>query len=166
MEQSKRQGEDFLKAADIGYLLSRCMSIFNLGALNVEEARSVLYEASVTQLLIWLNDLLQRADDDGKRIKFTDDIAPAIGDVTDLISKLRNAACHIRSKNSDVALNTVRFCVVHGKRPKSMVIRDVVLGCDYEDDSAVFFGQYRLYMRRHALRAVEELAKAYGITLG
>lgn len=61
-----------------------------------------------TQLMICLNDMLAKAHYEGLRLN-----EPAGNgmDITDLISKIRNAACHIPSLNTRIGMSTVVFAM-------------------------------------------------------
>ena len=139
--------------------IRECGELFSTGIFSSDGARTPLFKSAVIHLLIVLNDLLQKADDGGHRISFADDISPAddIKDVTTLVNKCRNAACHIPSKEKVFEGNTFDFNVFVGKAPNAMVVNGVTFGCDYEDDIAVQFGSRRLYLRRHAIRAFQEV---------
>src|SRR5260221_4767272 len=67
---------------------------------NIEEPWHPLYQSAFIELMISLNDLLQKCKHKKVPVVFTDavDISPKIGNVTDLVSKIRNAVCHIESK--------------------------------------------------------------------
>lgn len=143
--------------------LRKCASIFDSGIFSPENFGHALFEPAVITLLINLNDLLQKAKDDDARVSFSDDVTVAdkLSDVTDLVSKCRNAACHIGSPLHFIETNKFTFNVIGGKSPNAMRIGDVYYGCDYEDDIAIYYGAFRLYLRRHALRAFNEIRAIY-----
>ncbi|AVF41535.1 hypothetical protein AL486_18910 [Pandoraea apista] len=138
--------------------IRECEGLFETGIFGPEGAQTPLFKSAVIHLLIVMNDLVQKAAAAGKRITFTDDIAPAddINDVTTLINKCRNAACHIPSKEKAFEGNTFDFNVFVGRVPSAIVINGTTFGCDYDDDIAVQFGSRRLYLRRHVIRAFHE----------
>ena len=144
----------------------QCLRIFQSGVFSRSGVRSPLFQSAVVQTLICLNDLLQKAKDEGHRISFTDHITlePGVSDVTDLINKCRNAACHIGSKHSNFEYGRFRFNVIVG-RGTGVQIGDVFHAqCEFDDDIAVYYGTFRLYLARHALRAFEEVSAALGVT--
>ena len=117
---------------DAGQAIRTCRSLMqSLGQYDLSET---VYEACVVMLLVNLHDLLQAARATGRPLVFADYIDPRedASNITELVAKCRNAACHVWTRPA--------------------------LGCDYHDDVAIYYGRYRLYLRRHVLRAVEELA--------
>ncbi|WP_454825348.1 hypothetical protein [Paraburkholderia xenovorans] len=163
-EQTKQR--EWLRAMQIGEAVSNCKKLFACGVFSDGGAGSPMFEPAVVFLLINLNDLLQKADDSGHRVTFNDYIGASAGinDVTTLVNKCRNAACHIGSSESNIDTNVFKFTVVVGEVPNAMRIGEHIYGCDFADDIAIFYGKNRLYLRRHAQRAldevVENLAKA------
>ncbi|VVD75150.1 hypothetical protein PAQ31011_00828 [Pandoraea aquatica] len=143
--------------------IRECAELISSKALNPENVGTPLFRPAVTYVLILLNDILQAADDAGMRVSFTDDIKPtdAADDVTTLINKCRNAACHIRSKEKSFGPVTFSFCVVVGRYPQAMEVDGVSVGCDYDDDIGVHFGSRRVYIRRHMIRAIKEAAEKF-----
>lgn len=112
-------------------------------------------------IIIKLNDLLQKLSQLGERINFSDDIAS--GDVTDLTNKIRNAVDHPTSGehilDKQAQIKTT-FCVAVGKS-NMMSINGKKIGSDYEDDIAIFFGEHRMYLKRHLIRALNEAMQKY-----
>lgn len=86
-------------------------------------------------ICVCLNDLLQKADDAGLRVDFTDEIRTGIGvrDVTDLINKARNAMSHISSKEHYVGNHKISFN----------------FGTWTDGDSYFAFGKYHVLEQRH-----------------
>jgi hypothetical protein len=122
-------------------------------------ARNPLQQAAFIDLMICMRDLMSKAEKYTKRIDFKDDVLTNdyVKDVTDAITAVRDACCHIDSfkKNFDSNGNRGEYMVAYGKC-NLMKIDDFELRGDYEDDIAVFYGRNRLYMRRHILRALEQ----------
>jgi hypothetical protein len=126
----------------------------------LDRPRDHLFQAGLTCFLIHLNDLMQKAKKDGKRIAVVEDIGFTSGspkDLTTLINDVRNAACHVGSPLNEFGAGRLRMVVVSGYAPAAMVIGDDRFGCEYADDCAVHFGPLRLYMRRHLWRAWREV---------
>lgn len=153
----------WMRASDIQSSISRCADIFNSGILNSGNSAGVLFESSITLLLIHLNDLLQKANIDKKRIDFTDDVdlTDSVSDVTDVIRVARNAACHVTSGEHKLDSGKFTFCVASGFGPRAYVINGVEMGCGYADDIAIYYGATRVYVGRHLLRSFEMVAKLY-----
>lgn len=155
---------DLLRASDIQSSIKKCYKMLTCGVFRTENVSSGMFEAAVVLLLINLSDLLGKAHKDGRRVDFTDhvEVTEKIKDVTDLIRECRNAACHTGSgehKFDDVGKFT--FVLVLGEDPRAMNIHGNVLGCDFKDDAAIFYGSKRVYLRRHLHNALVEVTKIY-----
>lgn len=151
---------------DAGQAIRTCRSLMqSLGQYDLSET---VYEACVLMLLVNLHDLLQTARASGRPLVFGDYIDPKedASNITELVAKCRNAACHVWTKpaagQSPGQSAGYRFYRVAGYCPRATQLDDKVLGCDYHDDVAIYYGRYRLYLKRHALRAIEELAVLFG----
>ncbi|MDU8501039.1 hypothetical protein RYB01_17880 [Pseudomonas syringae] len=153
----------WMRAADIQASISRCREIFNSGVFNDGNKAGVLFESAVTHLLIHLNDLLQKANIDKRRISFVEDVevTDSVTDVTDLVRACRNAACHVTSGEHKIDAGKFTFCVAAGVGPKHFVINGKEMGCEYSDDIAIYYGVNRLYIRRHLLRSFEAVLVMY-----
>jgi hypothetical protein len=145
--------EDF----DTAMAIETCQEM--LEALQRQDVPWKQAAAFATYFLIHLNDLAQRARVLGKPLTFADDVdlVSGIENVTDLISKMRNAICHIRSPSRNINEGTFVFNRVIGYMPNAIMCDGISLGCNYADDVAVYYGQYRFYVRRHGQRAIDEL---------
>lgn len=155
--------ENFFRDSEIETSIQRCIDIFNSEIFANENFRSPLIEPCVIMLLIKMNDVLQKLREDGKRIDFTEDVQfiNGIKDVTDLINKARNAACHISSGANYVAPQKRVFASVWGRCPQALNIDGALYGSDYEDDIAFFHGPLRVYLKRHLHRALLEVIDIY-----
>jgi hypothetical protein len=113
-------------------------------------------------LIINLNDALQALSSHNLRVDFTEDvdsgqIGRAHADVTDLIANIRNLLCHPRSeKHMKEDFGTIDLIYVAGKSEGAHSINGVTFGCPYGDDTAIFFGNFRIYYSRHISRALKE----------
>lgn len=163
MAEDTKNFAAWMRAADIQSSVSRCADLLNCGVFNSNGTAGVLFESAVTLLLVHLNDLLQKAKLDGKRVDFADDmeITETIADVTDLIRACRNAACHVTSGEHKIDAGKFTFCVTSGYGPRAFVINGQEMGCDYADDIAIYYGKNRVYLRRHLLRSFELVAQIY-----
>lgn len=112
-------------------------------------------EAAFALLMVSMKDALQILAKSNLRVSFTDDIP--VGDITDLISNMRNAICHVGSplRHMDEYNNTLSFGVAIGAA-------GLISGPDYElsnpyaDDVAFFYGKHRVFLKRHCHRACKE----------
>lgn len=149
----------FLRDVEIISSVRSIDQLFRSGILQADN-RDVMM-AGVTQVLILLNDLMQKADDEGLRITFNDDIDPAWGDdITAFVRTMRNAVCHIPSGLRDFQGSRLSFNVIRGLMPQAFVFNDVAIGCDYADDIAVNYGGMRIYVHRHLVRAAQAVSDA------
>ena len=115
-----------------------------------------------TKIMIDLRDLVYKSEKHSKRISFSDDIITdsSIKDITDLITYVRNALCHITSPNHKLNSNCVfSYNIFKGKIPNGVCIENIKLNSDYEDDICVFFGSHKIYYHRHIIRAFNECKK-------
>lgn len=153
----------WMRTSDIQSSITRCGNIFNSGIFNAGNSSGVLFEASITLLLVHLNDLLQKANVDKQRIDFSDDVdvTDSVSDVTDVVRAARNAACHVTSGEHKLDSGKFTFCVASGYGPRAYVINGVEMGCNFEDDIAIYYGSTRVYVRRHLLRSFEMVSSLY-----
>jgi hypothetical protein len=102
---------------------------------------------------------LHKAERFSNRITFADDVLTNeyVRDVTDAVTAVRDACCHIDSfkRRFDDHDNRGSYLVAYG-RCNVLKINDLELKSDYADDIAVFFGKNRLYFKRHIVRAFDE----------
>jgi hypothetical protein len=163
MAEETRNFAAWMRAADIQSSVSRCADLFNSGIFSSGSSAGVLFEASVTLLLVHLNDLLQKAKLDGNRIDFTDDMetSESIADITDLVRACRNAACHVTSGEHKIDSGKFTFCVTSGYGPSAFLIEGQEMGCDHADDIAIYYGKNRVYVKRHLFRSFELVAQMY-----
>lgn len=145
-------------------LTKNCREVSTLLQSNILGLRDIPHEVFfgvLTFALIRVSDLLQAARDDGREITVNEPIeGTGVNSVTDLVTKCRNAACHVRSKSHHVDDNMVSWSVARGKCVLLETPRRR-LACDYSDDIAVFFGEYKIYLRRHLIESFDKAAALY-----
>lgn len=142
--------------------IQRCINLFNS---NVLIERQNFTQSAFIEILIRLNHALQKLSQKGNRIVWADDILTGenITDITDLVNNLRNAACHIESKENNIANTNIKFVfnVFYGGCPNAVSIaKGVSPGNEYDDDVAFYYGDKRIYLIRHIKRLLEELPEA------
>jgi hypothetical protein len=139
--------------------IRRIEELFGSGIFNSNNVRHPLQRSAFIDLMICMRDLMHKTEKYAKRIAFTDDILTSnyVADVTDAITAVRDACCHIDSfkKLFDDRGNRGTYMVAYGKCNLAK-IDDLELRSEYEDDCAVFYGKNRLYLKRHLLRALSE----------
>lgn len=165
MTKRKLTDWSWFQKGEIAQALTACRNLGKAGILSGIYPDEI-ERASLTFLLINLNDLLQKLDWMGHRLETKDDIHPSCKavDVTALINNARNAACHLNSGNHLLDKNKVAYCVVRGRFPNAIWMNGVALGCEYPDDTAIFFGANRVYLKRHIARSLETAAAFYHLT--
>lgn len=134
-----------------------CKSISKHWKVHARLFPDPLFEASVTLFLIRLHHLLMRANRSERRLCFTDDIPIGFeGDITDLLISARNAACHSETGQHTRRDGTrFQFNTIDGQG--RIDVGEVVAENIYADDIAIFFGDLRIYVWRHLLRALLEI---------
>lgn len=135
--------------------LNRCKQIYGSGILHTD---SIFTQSAFIEIMILLSDILQYLKKNNLCINFKDDISgDNVINITDLVTKIRNAACHIRtSDESNFSNNRFAFCKFVG--PAKIKIGEIIYGSDYNDDIAFFYGDKKLYLNRHIKRLLEEVS--------
>ncbi|MDD3940355.1 MAG: hypothetical protein PHQ01_02145 [Candidatus Pacebacteria bacterium] len=138
--------------------------IIDTGIFDSKNIGHPLMESAFIDLIIKLRDLLYKSEKLGKRINFKEDVIilkddsgkEVVKDITDAVKYVRDAACHINSLNHTLNKNIVfTFNITHGK-VNLMSMPGMTLTSDYEDDICFFYGEQKLYLNRHIVRAYEE----------
>ena len=92
-------------------------------------------------------------------IEFSDDVnvTERVKNVSDAIKFVRDAICHVTSENRTHEELSARFSynIAYGKA-NLVKTSGVEIKSDYADDVCFFFGNQKLYLRRHIMRAYEE----------
>jgi hypothetical protein len=119
-------------------------------------------EAGALMLLVNLNDLLQFARTAGQPLTFADHIEAdaAVANISELVAKCRNTACHVWGRSSS-GYDAFRFYRVSGYCPRATVFDGKTFGCEFHDDTALYYGKTRIYLKRHIARAVELLGGVF-----
>jgi hypothetical protein len=158
MEQS-----DFFIKTDISSNIRLSENLLKTGVFSASILRP-FQEPVFISIILKLDDTLQKFDSLEKRINFSDDINIAGLDVTDLVNKIRNAICHTNSQENLLDKKTqIKFVfnIVVGKGSAISIDGKALANSEYEDDIAFFYGEYRIYLRRHIFRLLEESKKIY-----
>lgn len=136
--------------------LRTCRDLLEL--VSQPDTTILVCQACFVSLLINLNDLLMKARKDGRPVTFRDhlDALEKVDDVTDLVQKLRNAVCHINSPLRNIGPSPFSFFRFEGRCHVNA--NGVRIGCDFDDDIAIYYGQFRIYLRRHIARSIDELS--------
>jgi hypothetical protein len=137
----------------------RCADLFNS---QIFASRSIFAQSAFIETLVRLNYVLQELNSKNNRMTWSDDIQIIhnIKDITDLINYLRNAACHSDSQKNLISNTSTKFVfnAFAGKCPNAVKIgENQILGNDYEDDIAFYYGDKRIYLVRHIKKLLEEL---------
>uniref|UniRef100_UPI0037BE2461 hypothetical protein n=1 Tax=Escherichia coli TaxID=562 RepID=UPI0037BE2461 len=147
---------EFRFISDISSSINDVKKLIDTGVFNQSNP---LFKPALIQLLILARDLTYKSFKLGKTIDFTDDVKVSgkVTDVTMLIKYCRDAACHIDSDNHLSIESNVLFSfnVCFGKANIAQ-IGDTQFSSEYDDDICIFFGDQKIYLKRHILRAIRE----------
>lgn len=145
--------------------IRRIQELLGCGIFEPKHASNPLQQSAFIELMICLRDLLHKAEQYAQRINFTDDVLQNkyVSDVTDAVTALRDACCHINSfkRTFDDQGGRGSYMVVYGKGGL-LKLGDLELRSDYADDIAYFYGKNRLYMNHHIIRAFQEARNILG----
>jgi hypothetical protein len=153
---------DFFTQSEIIDDIRRIQELLNTNIFSPVNSRSPFVRCAFIEMLIRLRDLMAKSNKYANRISFNDDvnITSDVKDVTDLIRHVRDTLCHPDSDNPFLpGRNKVSFCVYYGKGvflKMSTPDGDMILSSDYEDETCFFFGESRIYLKRHIIRAFIE----------
>lgn len=144
---------------DLLFEIQRCVELYNS---KVFCQLSIFTQSAFIEILIRLNDVLQKLKNHGNKINWTDDVNvdQKIKDIADLVNSLRNAACHIDSPENYVKNSNIKFVfnTFVGRCSNTVKIgENISLGNKYQDDTAFYYGDKRIYLVRHIKRLLEEL---------
>jgi len=151
--------DDFLIKSQIEMNLNDVAMLINTGVFNASILRN-FQEPVFVSIILKLHDLLQKLNNLGKRVNFKDEIPE--GDITDLISKVRNAICHLDSYENLLDKKTqIKFVfnMIIGKCSAISIGDEIKAKSDYDDDIAFYYGAHRLYFNRHIIRALKDAKK-------
>jgi len=155
---------DFKIKSEIMTDINKINTILNTDIFDSENIGHPLMESAFIDLIIKLRDLLYKSEKLGKRINFKEDVTilkdssgkEVVKDITDAIKYVRDATCHIDSPNHILDKNIVfTFNIAYGKTNLAK-INEILLTSDYNDDICFFYGEQKLYLKRHIIRAYEE----------
>lgn len=163
---------DFLTQADIRSSINEIAEILKTGIFfglsdlpeiysGTSQHHRIVQKSVFIHLMILLRDLMFKSEKySGKRVLFKDDIEPFknVKDVTDLIKYVRDALVHLDSDNHKIESIKISFGVCIGKG-NFMQIGEKLFASEYEDDIFFVFGESKIYLGRHIIRAYKE-AKA------
>ena len=153
---------EYFTAADIAQDIHRIETVYGTNIFGPSSAGHPLVKSAFIEVMVCLRDLMAKTDIYADRITFTDDmvVTPKIRDITDLITFVRNALCHIESDNNFAIPDQIKasFDITYGKGSDNRA-HGMELVSEYTDDICFFFGLHKIYLRRHILRAFEETKK-------
>ncbi|MFH1710654.1 MAG: hypothetical protein ABH860_06305 [bacterium] len=149
---------DLLKR-DLLFETQRCVELFNS---QIFIKHQTFTQSAFVEILIRLDYILQKLRKKNNGIIWTDDVQvdQKIKDVTGLVNNLRNAACHCDSPRNYISNLNVKFVfnVFVGKCSSAVKTgENILLGNEYQDDIAFYYGDKRVYLVRHIKRLLEEL---------
>jgi len=154
---------NFFVKTDISSNIRYSENLLKTGVFSAGVLRP-FQEPVFVSVILKLDDILQKFNILNKRINFDDDINVTKLDITDLVNKIRNAICHINSSENLLDKETRTkfvFGVVIGKGTAISFDGKPLVASEYEDDTAFYYGEYRIYLKRHIVRLIKESKKVY-----
>lgn len=150
---------DAFTRSEIESSIHRIEELLGCGIFAPENSNHVLLHSAFIELLICMRDLMAKVEKFSGRISFADDVKVTdnIKDVTDLIKFIRDAVCHSHVYNHFAVPRKARasFMVAYGKY-NILQLDDINIASDYADDVCFFFGEQKIYLSRHIIRAFTE----------
>ena len=150
---------DIYTKSDIKSSFHRIEELLASGIFEQQNSSNPLVRSALTELLILVRDLMAKAKIFAEPIDFSDDVnlTASVKSVSDAIKFVRDAICHVDSENRNHEECNARlsYNIAYGKCNLAK-IGDVEIKSDYQDDICFFFGNQKLYLRRHIIRAYEE----------
>lgn len=144
---------------DIQIDVHRVEELLDCGIFQIRNHRNPLFQSAFIEFMLLLRDLLAKLVKANARLTWTDSVIANkyVKDITDLVSSIRDAACHSDSfkRHLDTNQNRASFGVMAGKGCL-MQIDELKLESEYSDDVAFFYGKNRIYLIRGAIRAYKE----------
>jgi len=131
------------------------LSTLIVGEFDITDFKNIhkdYYFSIITEILIHLNDLLQKLKQDNNEIIFDVTIEGTVeyeySDITSLVNHFRNAACHNDSDRRKT-------------KQGNLFANCVFAAFDYPDDITLIMGDSKLLIRRHIINAFKEAFKKY-----
>lgn len=150
---------DFFTKDDIENDIGRIQTLLQTEIFLPTNINHPLCKSAFIDLLICLRDLMYKAEKYSTRINFDDDVLKTdkISDVTDLIKFVRDALCHPDIPHHYLVKGQIKatYNIAFGKC-NLIQMGDITIKSDYDDDICFFFGEQKIYFKRHILRAYEE----------
>lgn len=164
---------DYMKDMDIDHFskseiedsFRRIDAIIESNIFAPENDQHPLVRSAFIELLICLRDLMYKTEKYTSRVTFDDDIVKnvkKINDITDVIKYVRDALCHLDSDKHYLEKGNIKatYNVIRGKGTL-VKINDYEQTSEFSDDLCFFFGSQRIYLKRHIIRAIEEVKSKF-----
>lgn len=152
---------NFYQQSEIQESIARIEDILSTDIFLQKNANNPLCRSAFIEVMICLRDLMYKADKFSSRISFDDDVVKSqsnkINDITDVIKYVRDALCHLDSCNHYFENSEMKatFNIAYG-RSKLCNVGGNSQASDYEEDVCFFFGNQKIYLKLHILRAFKE----------
>lgn len=151
----------FIRGAD----LIRLRDIMQSGFLqNADNVNSLYYQSLFIESLIILRYLLTAWEKEGATpvVNFNEDIAKTkdYDNINGLIAFFRNTVCHSASSNKQRSSDGGIMYILQDNRDKRVFIAGGVELSKYDDEVAAIAGDNVLLIKRHLVRAYNEIYSA------
>jgi hypothetical protein len=162
---------DYFELSDVANNIRRIEDIFATNIFAPDNLiTNPLGKSAFIEVMICLQDLLAKADKISKRISFKDDVQvyntkAKHKDITDLVFAIRNSCCHIQSELHKIPPTSraknirAKYNVVIGKGEPELY--GIKFKSDYPDEICFFYGEHKIYLGRHIVRAYNEAIKVF-----
>lgn len=147
---------DFFTKCEVEDNMHRIERLINSGIFNEVNSGNLFVKSAFIDVLICLRNLMSKSSKYSEPISFTNDviITQKVKNVSELIKFVRDALCHPESINHLIPNTSTKasFNIVYGKGC-ILKIGEVTQNSEYDDDVCFFFGEQRIYLMRHIIKA-------------
>jgi hypothetical protein len=141
--------------------IQRIEELLNSEIFLPKNSGNIFVRSAFIDMLVCLRDLISKSEKYSSRIDFDDDIIKTdkIKNISDTIRYIRDAVCHLHVNRYSNKRNVrASYNIIYGKG-SLMKVGGFAQYSNYKDDVCFFFGEQKVYLRRHIIKAFEEAKK-------